>query len=123
MITGTVTAEREAVINLQVCDTSGQQYSIEAVIDTGFTGALTLPSSLITTLGLAFRCRQQILLGDGSLALADVYVGTVIWEGRPRIAEIDSADTDPLLGMSLLYGSELRVQVVDGGSVTIEALP
>ena len=43
MITGTVTAEREAVINLQVCDTSGQQYSIEAVIDTGFTGALTLP--------------------------------------------------------------------------------
>jgi clan AA aspartic protease len=102
---------------------AGPAVDIDAVVDTGFTGSLTLPVALISMLGFAFRSRQQIMLGDGSLVLADVFVGTVLWDGKPCVIEIDAAETDPLLGMSLLYGSELRVQVVDGGSVTIEALP
>lgn len=51
MITGVVTAEREAVIGLKVQGPSGQTQKIQAVIDTGFTGWLTLPPSLIAALG------------------------------------------------------------------------
>ena len=123
MINGTLTAHREAVVPLQMVDAAGQAVDIDAVVDTGFTGSLTLPIGLIGLLGFAFRSRQQIMLGDGSLVLADVFVGTVLWEGKPRGIEIDAAETDPLLGMSLLYGSELRIQVVDGGTVTIDPLP
>jgi hypothetical protein len=39
------------------------------------------------------------------------------------VVEIDAADTDPLVGMGLLYGYEVRIQAIDGGVVTIEALP
>jgi hypothetical protein len=39
------------------------------------------------------------------------------------MVEIGAAETDPLVGMGLLYGHEVRIQAVDGGTVTIEALP
>jgi len=46
----------------------------------------------------------------------------VIWDGTRRIVEIDAVDTDPLIGMGLLYGYDIRIQAIEGGSVTIEAL-
>jgi hypothetical protein len=34
-----------------------------------------------------------------------------------------AADAQPLLGMALMHGSDLRIQVVPGGAVTIAELP
>ncbi len=62
MITGVVTANHEATILLVVHGAHGQQETIDAVIDTGFTGSLTLPLMLITALGLSWRCRQRAML-------------------------------------------------------------
>jgi len=36
---------------------------------------------------------------------------------------VDAADTDPLLGMGLLYGHLLSVEVLEGGSASIRPLP
>jgi hypothetical protein len=52
-----VNANREATIRIVVSGPSGQQQEIEAIIDTGFTGFLTLPPALIQALGLAWLCR------------------------------------------------------------------
>jgi clan AA aspartic protease len=123
MIIGVVNAYREATIRSIVQDANGQGHDIEAVIDTGFTGFLTLPPALITVLGLSWRGYASAVLGDGSLQQFDVYAATVIWDGHPRMVEIDAAATDPLVGMGLLYGHEVRIQAIDGGAVTIEALP
>ena len=123
MITGVVNANREATIRLVVHGANGQSQEIETVIDTGFTGFLTLPSSLIVLLGLSWLGRQQAMLADGVVRLFDVYRATVIWDGQLRTVETDSADTEPLLGMGMIYGYDLRIQVVSGGTVTIEALP
>ena len=43
MITGMVNAHREATSPLSVPDANGQRHAIDAVIDTGYTGCLTLP--------------------------------------------------------------------------------
>jgi clan AA aspartic protease len=123
VITGVVNVNREAIIRLVVYGTTGQTSEIEAVIDTGFTGFLTLPSSLILALGLTWRGQAQALLGDGSLHQFDVYGATVIRDGQMRIVETDAADTMPLIGMGLLYGYDLHIQTVEGGTVTIAALP
>jgi clan AA aspartic protease len=122
LITGSVNPDREAVIRLQVIGSASQTQDIDAIIDTGFTGFLTLPPTMIAMLGLSFRGRQHVQLGDGSVALSDVFAGAVIWDNQPYTIEVDSADTDPLVGMSLLYGYELRIQVVDGGAVTIDVV-
>jgi hypothetical protein len=52
-----------------------------------------------------------------------VYEASVIWDGQIRSVEINESDTDPLVGMSLLEGFELKIQGVAGGLVTITALP
>jgi predicted aspartyl protease len=84
---------------------------------------LSLPSDAIDELGLSWSYSDQATLGDGSETLFDVYKATVIWDGQIREIEINSANTEPLLGMSMLKGYRLQVDTVEGGLVTIEALP
>ena len=53
----------------------------------------------------------------------DIYEGTVVWDGSPRRVAVDEASTAALVGMALLDGYELNVQVRSGGGVTINVLP
>jgi clan AA aspartic protease len=123
MIIGMVNANLEATIRIIVRGVQGQEHEIEAIIDTGFTGSLTLPTELIDALGLAWRGHAQAELADGSLHLFDVYAATVLWDDRVRMVELDATDTNPLVGMGLLHGYDVRIQVVERGKVTIEVLP
>jgi predicted aspartyl protease len=50
MITGAVTADREAVIRMVVRGPAGQEQEVEAVVDTGFDGWFSLPPALIALL-------------------------------------------------------------------------
>src|SRR5437016_11400998 len=123
MMTGIVNADLEPLLRLTVRDAGSQPHDVEAVIDTGFNGFLTLPPALIAVLGLPWLCRQQGQLADGSFLTFDVYVATVDWHGQPRSVEVEAADAQPLLGMALMEGSELRIQVLPGGPVTIAGPP
>ena len=123
MIHGLVIQETQAVVRLTVRGPEGQESAVDAVIDTGFDGSVTLPSGSIQTLGLTWRGRGRALLADGSQSIFDTYEGIVIWDDEVRRIQVDEADIDPLVGMILMKGYELRIQVVPGGSVTLERLP
>jgi clan AA aspartic protease len=123
MITGVVSANLEPTIPLVVHDVTGQSHPLEAVIDTSFDGFLALPSALITSLGLPWLCSLQGLLADGTVHNFDAYVATITWDGQGRTVEAEAVNAQPLVGMSMLVGHELRMRVVVGGTVTIEALP
>lgn len=122
MITGVVTDRREAIVRLRVRGPAGQDQEIEAVIDTGFDGWLSLPSSIIAQLGLRWRQRGRALLADGSESVFDMYEAAVDWDGNARRVPVDEAETFPLVGMSLLEGYDLIVQVQRGGNVTLRTL-
>jgi len=123
MITGVVNANREATIPLVVIGPQGHQQDLEAIIDTGFTGFLTLPPPIVAALGLSWLCRQPGILADGRVEFFDVYVATVVWDSQPRTVEVEAAGTEPLVGMSLLDRHALHIDVLRGGSVTITVLP
>jgi clan AA aspartic protease len=123
MITGTVNARHEVVIRVPVRNPAGQELEVEAILDTGFTGSLTLPPSLIASLGLPWRSRSSATLANGNIQQLDVYTATVVWDSTPRSILIQAVDNVPLLGMALLVGYDLRVRVAVGGSVQIEAVP
>lgn len=122
MIAGAVKAD-EARIRVTVRGRRGREQEVEAVIDTGYTGALTLPPALIALLGLRWQSTQRATLADGSTCVFQVYVGKVVWDGKARQILVDEADTDPLIGMRLLRGHELKMQVRYRGRVTIKRLP
>jgi clan AA aspartic protease len=122
MIHGVVSKNREATISLVVVNENRQTKLITAVIDTGYTGFLSLPSEIITELNLSWTGIDRGTLGDGSEVTFEVYAAKVIWDGEYRDIPINEAETDPLVGISLLYGYDLHIQTVEGGSVTIERL-
>ena len=123
MMMGIVNSRREAIIQLAVLGDNHQKQAIKAVIDTGYTGFLTLPSAVITTLGLTWYMQEEGILGDGSLCMFNVFEATVIWDGQIKSIEINESETEPLVGMGLLEGYELNIQGFAGGLVTIKPLP
>lgn len=122
MIDGVVTT-RDARIQLQVIGVDGREQLVSAVIDTGYTGSLTLPPSLIQTLKLRWLNLDRGTLADGSECLFDVYEADVLWDGESRRLEVAEADSDPLVGMALLNGFELKMQICPGGRLEIARLP
>lgn len=122
MIHGVVSKNREATISLVIVNESRQTKLITAVIDTGYTGFLSLPSEIITELNLSWTGIDRGTLGDGSEVTFEVHAAKVIWDGEYRDIPVNKAETDPLIGISLLYGYDLHIQTVEGGNVTIERL-
>ena len=119
---GVVNLHREAALSIVIGNSTGQREFIDVVIDTGFDGFLSLPSEKIISLGLPWRTSNTATLGDGSEVLFDFYTATVIWDGQYREIDIAASETEPLLGMAMLYGYRLQVDAGEGGIVKIEAL-
>ena len=122
MIEGVVNAAYEAVVTLTLQGPAGQTRQIEAVIDTGFNGFLTLPPTVVAELGLLFASIGRATLADGSEVSFDVYNVAALWDGLPIYIDADVADTPALLGMQLLDRHNLNIEVVNGGRVLIEAI-
>jgi clan AA aspartic protease len=91
MIIDVVTADHQAIIRLSVRGPNGQEQEIDAIIDTGFDGWLSLPSSLIVLLSLVWRQRGRALLADGRESVFDIYEGTVIWDGQDHRIPVHEA--------------------------------
>jgi clan AA aspartic protease len=122
MMQGFVNQSCEAIIRVAVGSAHAPKQMVDALIDTGFTGFLSLPQSTIIALGLPWHFRDVGTLGDGSEAIFDMYKATVIWDGQILVIDVASSETDPLVGMSLLYGFKVQIEAVEGGTVTIESL-
>jgi clan AA aspartic protease len=127
MMTGRVTARREATLRLTVLGPDQRQHAVDAVLDTGFNGFLTLSSHVVRTLRLPLRLpfvgHRRATLGDGSIVVLDLYLATVLWHEQAREVLVLQADGGPLVGMALLYGSRVVLHVVDDGDVLIEPWP
>ena len=121
MIEGIVNAYYEPVITLSLQGPDGQVQEVEAVVDTGYNGLLTLPPSVVSDLRLPYASHGEASLADGSVAEFDVYGVTVLWDGQPRYIEADEASSLPLVGMMLLDRHNLNIDVENGGSVLIQA--
>ena len=122
MIQGIVTSEREIVVPLVVHATAGAVDTVHAIVDTGFTGLLVLPERLIEKLDLGYSGRASATLADGSRVVLRRYDAMIDWLGTELEVPVLAADGGPLIGMALLGGNRMSVDVVEGGSVTIASL-
>ena len=122
MIQGTVTYLLEPTVELLVRKPGGQTTPITFVVDTGYTGTLTLKPDLIRFLDLQSVGSGTATLADGSRIGHAVYEVELEWDGRVRVVHADEADTDPVIGCLLLADHRVSADMADGGTVTIERL-
>jgi len=120
MITGRVNADFEPIIPLSIYDVNGKIYTQEAIIDTGFNGWLSLSPDLIDQLNLRWKRRGRALLGDGSECIFNVYEAVILWDGSPLRIPIDEADSEPLVGMSLMEGYQLIFHLIANSHIARE---
>jgi clan AA aspartic protease len=123
MTRGHVTYNLEAEVTIHVLVPTGNLLDLVAIVDTGFTDHLIIPSDAIELLGLGPRGTMEAVMADGTVTQMQVYRCMVKWQGSLKQIPVAAADGGPLIGMSLLHGCQLTMDIVDGGAVTIAPLP
>ncbi len=98
---------------------TGVPARVEAMVDSGFAGYLSLKPDVVDALKLRRTRSEKAYLADGRSTTCDMYRVQVDWQGHLRTVEVASLDGHPLIGMGLLQGSELRMMVADAGVIEI----
>ena len=123
MIQGVVDARRAAVVRLRLRGPGGVETEVDAIVDTGFTSYLTLPVVTVAALSLPRHSGGKAVLGDGSASRFDICSAEVEWGGIWQTVLVSVLGNETLLGMRLLEGHKLVIDVVPGGLVEILPLP
>ena len=110
---------KELRIVVPVLGTSGDAAPLEMVIDTGFTGFMTLRPWVARALALERAEERRRMLADGQIIATPTYRATAIWQGNPTRIPVLEIDARPVIGMSLLWNSDVAIAAREYGRVTI----
>jgi len=76
---------------------------------------------MIATFGLNSIGTEQLTQADGNEITSELCLATIVWDGQERTIQVNTVESDPLVGMALLDGYDLNIRVAVGGGVTIES--
>src|SRR5438105_9885818 len=97
-LTGHVSDGLHAVVRVRVGNAPGNAVDVAAVVDTGFTGFLSLRPKQISSLGLRYHGIRKVILAHGRIKPVRTYKATV-WRGDEQLtAEVFEMNHNPLLG-------------------------
>ena len=80
---------------------------------------MTLTIETVRTLQLKPTRARRMRLADGSARRIPTYSATIIWHGAPMTIPALTLPGKPLVGMSLLWNSDLAMAVRENGPVSI----
>ena len=122
MMNGTVSASLLAMLTIQVKGEEGQTETVEAIVDTGYNGYITLPPFVLQSLSaLPLPDKGIATLADGSEVETTAYLVRVVWDGTEKIVTADEAVGIPLIGMELMLDYVVTVEAWNGGQVILTA--
>jgi clan AA aspartic protease len=107
-VSGIVNEALEALVILRLIGGNAADLEIECVIDTGFDGALVLPSAIIERLGLPIISHEVFAMVGDTYDSADIALAQIEWLGTIRRVDVIVKD-DYLLGTALLDRATLRI--------------
>jgi len=120
-MTGFFTPDGEPAFSVHVTGPAGN-LDVDAVIDTGFNGDLTLPHNQIDTLGLPEATVTEVTLADGRVRDVPLYDAKALLSGVTREVFVAEAPTMPLIGTGLLQGFSLHIEFQSEGTIQVDPL-
>ena len=111
-----------AMLDVPFLLSDSSQIEAPFVVDTGFTGQLTLPVQDVETLQLELIGTKRALLADNTAFNYPVYRADILWNGIKKSVVVMAMGERPLLGTGLLEGHTLKIHFVENGTVLIEPL-
>ena len=118
---GVMNAMREPVVPLGLSSGTSVRF-VDAVIDTAFTGWLTLPPDIVADMDLRSAGVHYGTLADGRRVALDSYYVMVMLDGDARRVIAQAAPPPALAGMELFDGFLICVENTVGGAVTVQPI-
>jgi len=112
----------EVALRLRISGPKGESDEFAAIVDTGYTGDLTLRCEDIERLGLIPLGFRTAILADGQHSVLRMFEATANWDGNDRPVRVLESQGTSLIGMSLLRGFRLTIDIVEDGRFRIESL-
>src|SRR6266545_2394051 len=107
MLQGALDALGQIRVPIELIAADGAASTLQALLDTGFTGGIGIRGELMRTLGWQPHGYVEALLASGSAALG-VFLGEVIFDGRRQlIRAVTITSDDVIVGLSLLRDKRL----------------
>lgn len=122
MIEGVVNSAREVVVPIHIGRAEAGARTIEAVIDTGYGGFLTLPDQVVDELALALSDFVEVVVADGRVVLVAAHEAVVLWDDQPREVLVHVLLGAPLVGAAMLDEHHVSFDMRPGGNVSIHRL-
>lgn len=116
---GYVIESKEVIVPLILFGEDETSFEIDAALDTGANCELTLPPEALEVLNAEFLRDDQAAVAGDEIIECRVFAVTILWTAGQRTIEAFELDSIPLVGMKLLEGHRLTIDVVDGGTVSI----
>jgi clan AA aspartic protease len=120
VIIGRVTERDEASVPLILLDEYDLPVKVDVLVDTGFTGYLALSNDVVQQLQLPQVDEEEVDLADSSTTVLALYKVTVMWHDEPNTLTAYAVAGRSLIGMKLLRGSLVTLEVIEDGTVMIE---
>ena len=93
---------------------------VVAIIDTGFTEWLTLPSDMIKQLGLRRAGRTRLIFGNSTDEMVNVYEARVRWCETWMNIRVHQVSDIPMIGMQLLRGHRIEFDALRDAEIDVE---
>ena len=93
---------------------------MEALLDSGFNGTVSLPEDEVEKLGLPLVSERSVTLADGNDARVKVHVGNVRFAARWYRCPVLATGDVPTIGMHLMQGMKVCFEASEGGAIEIE---
>lgn len=109
-------------ISILIHWSGGEDLEVEALMDSGFSGEIALPMSVVEDLELEYAQGRIVVLADGCYHQIETFKGSVFFADEWHDVIVYSTGGNPAVGMRLLRGAKISFETVPEGSINWERI-
>jgi len=110
MIEGIVNNFDEPIIKLNINIPNNKSKKVNAIINTGFNGYISIPTILIEQSKWDFIGTEEYELANGDIVEEKIYLGKIIFDGDEiKVISLTNRTKDVLIGTKVLKNKILKI--------------